>query len=809
MSRKSKGWSNDLIAKLKNKFYTVFDTKVKQVWAVIIAAAVLVFLLVLAIVKLGGAGTVVVDESFENYNRMQYSVDAYRKDVSTVVVPAAGEGVNGTSCLKIVSPTQNDVRLTRTIVLTEGKVYRIRADVKAEVSDAPKTANVSILEARDGDYVYVSNSDSWTHVDQYVKVGKTDSYTLCMRLGYFSSEVSGTAWFDNVSVTQVASAPAGARLTEIKSSNSGTVTADAKYNESVYYNMRVVSWLLLSLIFFVLLVYGLYIRVYDKIGAEYIPSGAGIRFIPKRYTFEGDSPLKSLANPVCAFVIVFALAFILRMVLSFAYFECSIDVNLFKSWGRVAAENGMSQLYVIATNCDYPPLYMYVLAFMTHIGNFLKVSAEGMSVLVKLPSILADIAIGVIVYFAAIKKRYTFGNAIFFASIWLFNPVVLIDAACWGQVDSILALFVILCCIALNSRYYLAAGVFFGLGTMLKPQMIIFLPVLGVVFFADFVIKCVRGKTSTAFIYLGKLVGGLFAGLFVPCIPFLGMGTAELGLFGKPVKLPWIFSLFMGTVDHYSYATVNNYNFWFLLGKNWVKDSETAGSMTLHSWGMLAIVAISLTVVIIYLAKAFRQIPSIKKQRRRSSDELRKLFHPGLVFLAGAAMFAMVSCFGPRMHERYFFPAVPLLLLAAICYHRKGMLGACGLMSGIGFITVHKIMLGLLVGGSIKEVKNDSSVYGVFYWPKLDQYRGFLAAITVIAALVAFGLLIANGQLEKGEFDHELTELEKSGRVIASGGEVMPQAGRTEVKAQAPAAAANENDGKDNSKAVKDNKKRK
>ena len=314
MSRKSKGWSNDLIAKLKNKFYTVFDTKVKQVWAVIIAAAVLVFLLVLAIVKLGGAGTVVVDESFENYNRMQYSVDAYRKDVSTVVVPAAGEGVNGTSCLKIVSPTQNDVRLTRTIVLTEGKVYRIRADVKAEVSDAPKTANVSILEARDGDYVYVSNSDSWTHVDQYVKVGKTDSYTLCMRLGYFSSEVSGTAWFDNVSVTQVASAPAGARLTEIKSSNSGTVTADAKYNESVYYNMRVVSWLLLSLIFFVLLVYGLYIRVYDKIGAEYIPSGAGIRFIPKRYTFEGDSPLKSLANPVCAFVIVFALAFILFSV---------------------------------------------------------------------------------------------------------------------------------------------------------------------------------------------------------------------------------------------------------------------------------------------------------------------------------------------------------------------------------------------------------------------------------------------------------------------------------------------------------------
>ncbi len=750
----SKGNNGRKTCCLKDKLLSVFDTRVKQVSAVVIAAALIVIIIVVLIRTFGGTGTVLISEDFENYNGGFYSTDAYEKTATSFVVPAEGEGVDGGACLKIVNSSDNDARLTAKIQLKAGKVYRVEADIKASVTSEKKAANISILGSKDSGFTYV-NSETWTHVTDYITAGKTDTYTLCMRLGYYGNVITGTAWIDNVKVTQVSGAPSGKSVVVINSVTS-TVTSAAEYNENLYADMRIVSWLILALAFFALLLYGLYVRAYDRIGGEFIGTDDKIRFIPGRRKLDAKAPFDTLGNPVGVFVTVFTLALGIRLVLSITYFECGIDVGLFKYWGRVAAENGIGQLYNIATNCDYPPLYAYFLAFVTHVGNLLKLGQTGMGMMVKLPSIFADMLVGLVIYFTAVKKRYSFGSAMFFAAVWLFNPVVLIDASCWGQVDSLLALFVILCCISLNGRRFLAAGLFFSLGIMLKPQMTLFLPVLGCVFLSEFVMEFVRKRPKRAFGFLGKILLGLVTGAVLPCIPFFGMGTAEVELFGKSMELPWIFKLFLGTIDHYQYATVNNYNFWFLVGQNWVPDSEMAGPLSLHTWGMLAIVVISLVTVAVYVFKTAKAV-----SRGKLTE---KVSHPGLVFLAGAFMFAMVSCFGPRMHERYFFPAVALLLMAAICYHRKGVLAGYGLISGIGFITVHEIMLGLLVGGSIRDVNDNSAVYGDFYWPKLNEYRGWLAAITVIAALVCMGLFIFNRRLERKEFSDDRFEPEDSGK---------------------------------------------
>lgn len=743
------------ISKIKTRFEKTFDTKTKKV-AICVAAALVLFVIVYALLKaFGGIGSVLLSENFESFSGSGFFFEGYTPGVSEYSVEK-GAGKDGGSCLKVVSREENDARLSKKVTLRAGKIYKIEADVKATIESGKKGANVSILESEDSSFTFVTN-DTWTHVVDYVTVGKTDSYTVALRLGYYGGTVKGEAFFDNVTVTQVSSVPSGAKLVTVNSAR-GKVTSDAQYNEATYADMRIVSWLILTFAFIGLLIYGLYVRAYDKLGAEYIPEGDSVRVFPnKRYDIPG-APLKTLGNPVAVFIVVFMVALGLRLALSVSYYECGVDVGLFKYWGRVAAENGMSQLYVIATNCDYPPLYAYFLAAVTHLGKLLGASGTGMSMMVKLPSILADIAIAFIIYFAAVKKRYSFGSALFFASIWLFNPVVLVDASCWGQVDSMLALLVILCCISLNGKKYLAAGLFFGLGVMLKPQMIIFLPVLGCVFIVDFVLDLVRRRPGRAFGFMGKLVLGLVTGLVVPCIPFFGMGLKEVELFGKTLNLPWIFSLFLGTIDHYEYATVNNYNIWFLAGQNWVQDSTQAGPFTLYTWGMLFIVLISLATLAVYAVKLANAIKGAKAFAAEKTDTVEKAFHPGLVFLAGAHMFAMVSCFGPRMHERYFFPAVALVLLAAICYHRKGMLSAYGLVSGIGFITVHEIMLGLLVGGSIRSVKNDYALYGDYYWPKLNEYRGWLAAITVIAALAIFAMFMANRALEQKKFSSEMSE---------------------------------------------------
>ncbi len=751
---------------LCTRFTNTFDTKVKRAWAIIIPALVavgLIMLLISAVMSGLENGKAVFFENFDNYSSSGYSEDSYNSGITSFSVPANGEGVNGSGALKITSSDDNDARLIKKINLTGGKYYRIDADVKvegitADNTDRIKGANISILESKDSSFACVNSGDGWVHITDYFTLAKSGSYTLCMRLGYYSNSTRGTAWFDNVKVTTVSGAPSGANVVKINTASTASDTKGAVYTESLYENMRFVSWLILAVAFLVLLVYGLYIRTYDKLGYEYIPGTAKTRFLPLRYNTEGKGPLATLGRPLAVIIGVFLAAFALRLVLTVTYYECTIDVGLFKYWGKVAGENGIGQLYKIATNCDYPPLYAYFLAAVTDIGKFLGLGGKGMTLMVKLPSILADLGIGLAVYGAAIKKRYSFGNAVFFASVWLFNPVVLLDSACWGQVDSILALIILLCCIALNGKRYFYAGLFFGLGLMLKPQMFVFLPVAGCVFIADFIITAVRGKLKTSFGYLGKVISGGVLGLVVPCIPFFGMGMENVTLFGKSVRLPWMFSLFLGTIDHYKYATVNNYNFWFLLGKNWVSDSNKIGPFSIYAVAMMFIVLISALVVGVYVFKTVKAVKRSVAAKQSGRTDSERAFHPGLIFLAGAVMYAMVPSFGPRMHERYFFPAVLCLLMAAICYHRKGLLGAYGFMSGIGFITVHEVMMGLLVGGSINSAGGAQSVYADYYWPKLNDYRGALSFITVAAALIATGLFIANKLLERKQFEHELSE---------------------------------------------------
>ena len=105
-----------------------------------------------------------------------------------------------------------------------------------------------------------------------------------------------------------------------------------------------------------------------------------------------------------------------------------------------------------------------------------------------------------------------------------------------------------------------------------------------------------------------------------------------------------MFSLFLGTIDHYKYATVNNYNFWFLLGKNWVSDNAKIGPFTIYTVAMLFIVLISVLIVGFYVFKTVKAVKNAVEAKRSGTEYKERAFHPGFVFLAGAVMYAMVPC---------------------------------------------------------------------------------------------------------------------------------------------------------------------
>jgi uncharacterized membrane protein len=196
-----------------------------------------------------------------------------------------------------------------------------------------------------------------------------------------------------------------------------------------------------------------------------------------------------------------------------------------------------------------------------------------------------------------------------------------------------------------------------------------------------------------------------------------------------------------------------------MAGKNWVEDKvtllEAAKSAEKPSqlWisilsktplGDISFFAIGITfIVIISLVTLFFAV------------RLKKGEH--LPYLLSAFMFAAVPFFAPRMHERYFFPALALLIIALVIYNKQLMLLPVGLLSASGFLIVTDVLMGLSVGGNLKNLGKEYDVYSDYYWPAHasipDRYRMLLSFLMLFAVITILAIMIFAELEEKCKTD--------------------------------------------------------
>lgn len=322
-----------------------------------------------------------------------------------------------------------------------------------------------------------------------------------------------------------------------------------------------------------------------------------------------------------------AIGLILRISFGLLADGHPFDLSTFKNWATSAANNFLG-FYSGPKTSDYPPLYIYVL-FM--IGKIAKVTAMSkyFTLLIKLPAIFADIASAYIIY--KVGKKYVSSEiSILISAAYIFNPAIFINSVFWGQVDSFFT-FIVVCSLFLMSEgKFCLSYIMFTLGVLMKPQGIIYLPVL---FF-----ELVRQKRVQNFI---KAIFFAVITTLIVILPFsLNSGVT------------WIVKLFSNTLGEYPYASVNGYNFYSLLGKNYVYDSNTFFLFSYHVWGMIFIIMITLFSWFIYI---------------RGNSKIYG-------FLAALIQISGVFTFSTRMHERYLFPAVALAILAYIYIKDKRLL---------------------------------------------------------------------------------------------------------------------------------------
>jgi len=342
---------------------------------------------------------------------------------------------------------------------------------------------------------------------------------------------------------------------------------------------------------------------------------------------------------------------LLRIPLALMINGHPFDLSSFKSWATTVANN-FSQFYQGRNASDYPPLYIYVLFLIGKIGSLSALSPY-FTLLLKLPSIVADIATSFLIYKLA-KKYFSLEISILLAGFYTFNPAVLINSTIWGQVDSFFTLIIVAAIVLLSEKKLGFASVLFTAAVLMKPQGIIFLPVL---FF-----ELIRQKTLKSWIkvFIFTLVTAI-----VIVLPF------SLNMDGL-----WIFKLFASTLGEYPYASVNAFNFFSLLGANFIKDAGTLFVFSYHIWGLMAIVMIT----------GFSWFLFIKGNRRVYASAVALLLIDG------------VFTFSTRMHERYLFPAVALSILTFIYLKDKRLLLLTAGFSTSIYINTHFVLYETQIG---------------------------------------------------------------------------------------------------------------
>ena len=337
-------------------------------------------------------------------------------------------------------------------------------------------------------------------------------------------------------------------------------------------------------------------------------------------------------------VLLFASAFVVRLILAAMYKGHLTDMSCWSGWATAMAEHGPIHFYDSMDFADYPPGYMLILwPIGILLKNFGVPSNPALySIILKLPIFIFDMLAGIVIYKYAVKKNFV--SPLFLAGALLFNPAVLFSSAIWGQVDMVLCFFVIGMIIAFYEGKLTLASLAFVGGLLIKPQMFLFGPVfiIGYIYyFKGRTLKSVMHDTLVA----ASIAIATFLAIFIPFIVTKG----------DPL---WILELYFSTMGSYAYGSVNAINLISLLGGLWAPDTDLfmgVSYKTIGSW-------------LIILSIAYTFFLAIRDKSRKNFS-----LYAGLMILS-------IFTVGHHMHERYIFPALICMFVSYMYVPKRSTL---------------------------------------------------------------------------------------------------------------------------------------
>lgn len=600
--------------------------------------------------------------------------DAYDDREGITLFSISNQAYSGAHAAVVENLGMNDARFSQTVKVKPNAMYRLSGWIKAtEVMDAGRGANLSVAGVYAfSESLYETNGE-WVYIETYgLTDDKQDTLTVFARVGGYSGESQGTAFFDDLSLVEVQELPEGvfadAWYVIEKAPVIQPVTEDEAAPAAPFW-----PWLIVIAVLYAAI--SMWILRHLQLDRR-------------------ESALREAGNPsgffgIPGFVVLgFVAAGLLRLIVAWRVDGYQVDVNCFTAWGNTMSSVGPGLFYQ-SNWCDYVPGYIYVMGL-----NGLLAKAFGSLVspafIHKLVPMACDLIGACIVYRLAAEHRFTRRQAGMLAMLMVFNPAVFLNSAAWCQIDSVLCVGLMLVAyLALHRKWAIVLPVYV-LCILIKPQALM----LGFLGLAALVQEWINHPNPA------DAAKGNWLQQLSPTRREMLIGVAISLILALVIILPfcpnqespgWLINLYKDTLASYPHATVNTANLFYLFDGNWdgIENPAAAGSCVffmllatawgaytyfrrrsrLRRWYIEPVLAALYAAVYLILAVSgcnWLQL-GIATMSMAFAMVLPMFIRSGkleMLPLCGAVLFLLLYVFGIKMHERYLFPAVFLLGMA-------------------------------------------------------------------------------------------------------------------------------------------------
>lgn len=531
------------------------------------------------------------------------------------------------------------------VQLNKGTAYKLSAYINAEkISPVKDTGfRIGFLEDRNFIGLNITKSTSgWTTVDYYFNSATDAELTLTVGFGNPEVKAAGSVMIDNIKLEKVSTIPVEfvEKVEKVETLTNG--------GAAYYDNAASITFVTLLSILSVVVLVVVYILIRKTFKNNELINGE----YPDN-TNSKSGIIGKLTSNLAIFIYVILGAFLVRFLFIALTYGMNNSIEELLSIASAVKENGFTSIFAAKEALVAPTGLVLIYGGIGYLGQVLGIELEslGMSILTRLPQIIAEIYIVYAIYTYAAEVRGE-KSAACYASIYAFLPIFFIFGSFFGSTTVILMAFMVAMFKFLLKKEYLNMSIMYTLSVLVSNYALLILPLI--LFYQIYL--CVVEKSQRVKLLVCMAVSFV---LFYAIGMWLNWSAIADGKIFTPFTK--IYEFFTAS----KYLSTDTFNIYAIFGA----ANSIQRSTVLEIFNWLFVIALNSLAILQYV-----------KDKNRLD-----------MILTSALIFAAYSVLGAQATLHVLPMGLVLLLLYLIVIPENRIFAAFGAMSTLAFINIAQL----------------------------------------------------------------------------------------------------------------------